>query len=276
MRWDRPRARARREPDGKGLLETVTQVAGLLAGLATVVYATGAGVLALRLSFDDLSWADVVPQLPREFVLSIGAGQVLLPSLLIGALYALYRLIRPHDWGAPKTSRIREKPMVVVGINFALMFVPLGIAAIGRGGVSDLNSSTGLIGLGLLALGATVAAIHEARAMVVRHYPTATEWNSTRAAAIMAGIYAAAAIPAVMVGAAVVPLTDAKVCIVGKSPVEGVLVGEASDRVYLGEHRLKDPSLVVLPLSKVEEMFIGSEAERSICGVPGVKAAGVR
>jgi hypothetical protein len=86
----------------------VTQIAGLFAALAAVIYATGAVVLALRLAFVQLPWGNVVSQLPREFVLSIGTGQVLLPSLAVGALYGLYRLVRDDRKMAPKAYRFRD------------------------------------------------------------------------------------------------------------------------------------------------------------------------
>lgn len=77
-----------------------------------LVYVVGALVLGLRLALQDLPWADVISQLPREFLLSVGAGQALLPALLLGALYGLYRLLRKKP-SLPKgeTGRPPHLPM---------------------------------------------------------------------------------------------------------------------------------------------------------------------
>jgi hypothetical protein len=65
---------------------------GLLAGTAAVIYVTGGVVLALRLAFEGLPSLDVVSELPREFLFSIGATQVVAPAALVGATLGLIEL----------------------------------------------------------------------------------------------------------------------------------------------------------------------------------------
>ncbi len=255
-----------------------TQIAGLFAALAAVIYATGAVVLALRLAFEQLPWDNVVSQLPREFVLSIGTGQVLLPALALGALYGLYRLVRDDRKKAPKAYRLRDggfggswrgKGVVIVRylITWVLMLVPLTLVLIARGDVtpSDLHWGLGIAIVVVVVLAAMAA--QEGRAIVIRRNSAAKQWNSTRAALTLAGVYAAAALPAMVLAAAAVPLTEAKLCTTDNYEEHGTLVGETSDRIYLGE-RSWHPAhhrIAVFPLAKVEELFIGSDAREATC-----------
>jgi hypothetical protein len=64
------------------LLNTLGGVAGATALAAALVYGTGALVLMLRLGLRRLPSTTAVPQLPREFLLSIGL-QIVVPSVLV-------------------------------------------------------------------------------------------------------------------------------------------------------------------------------------------------
>jgi hypothetical protein len=262
-------------------LQTVTQVAGLLAGLATVVYGTGAVVLSLRLQFVHLPWNNVVSQLPREFLLSIGAGQVLLPAVVVGALYGLYRLIRKERKHAPKPYRLREGRrqagvvMLRYALTWTLMLLPLAAVsvALSDNAISELSVGLG-IGMAILVVVAAMA-VQEGRTTVVKRNQAPTRWNSARTATVMAGVYAAAALPSMMLAAAAIPLSEAKVCTTDGYPEWGLLVGESSDRVYLGERPPPEDwqshhrRLAVFPLTKVEEMFVGPKAWGAICQYTG-------
>jgi hypothetical protein len=263
---------------GKGLLEVATQIAGLFAAVGAVIYATGAIVLSLRLAFEELPWGNVVSQLPREFVLSIGTGQVLLPSLAIGALYGLFRLLRDDRRTAPKAYRLRDggfrhgwrgKGVVVVRylITWVLMLVPLALVLIARGDVSpsDLHVGLGFAIAGVVVLAAMAA--QEGRAIVIRRNGTVKRWNGIGAALTLAGVYAAAALPAMVLAAAAVPLTEAKLCTTDNYEEHGTLVGETSDRVYIGERspRPDHHRIAVVPMAKLEELFIGTDAKEATC-----------
>jgi hypothetical protein len=255
-----------------------TQIAGLFAALAAVIYATGAVVLSLRLAFEGLPWGNVVSQLPREFVLSIGTGQVLLPALTIGAMYGLYRLVRDDRKTAPKAYRLRDggfrhgwtgKGVVLVRylITWVLMLIPLALVLIARGDVSrsDLHWGLGIAIAGVVVLAAMAA--QEGRAIVIRRNGNAERWNSTKAALTLAGVYAIAALPATVLAAAAVPLTEAKLCSTDNYEEHGTLVGETSDRIYIGERspRPEHHRIAVIPMVKLEELFIGSDAKEATC-----------
>lgn len=73
------------------LLNTLGGVAGVAALAAALVYGTGALVLMLRLGLRRLPSTTAVPQLPREFLVSIGL-QILVPAVLVaGATLLLSR-----------------------------------------------------------------------------------------------------------------------------------------------------------------------------------------
>jgi hypothetical protein len=254
-----------------GLLQTVTQVIGLFAGLAGVIYLTGAVVLSLRLAFEHLPWGNVVSQLPREFLISIGAGQVLLPALVVGALYGLYRILRSDRFEAPVVGRWRdgwESRPAVIG-NYLLislaMSVPAAVVLLLRWGGSHYVPQTERLVVGYAVLFVAAVAVHEARAVLTSHYRVPRFWNSLRVAVVMAGLYSAAAIPPMVVAAAGFGLAEAKVCTSDHTQEVGALVGESADSVYLGEQRTSARRLAIIPLSKVEEMFVGPDADYAHC-----------
>jgi hypothetical protein len=248
-------------------------MAALLAGVAAVVYVTGAIVLSLRLEFEHLPWTNVVSQLPRELVISIGAGQVLLPALLVGALYGLYRVICEGPTEPPKVHRLRDgflPALPAYAVTLLALVVPVGAVLLLRKIFGHFDPHTGrIIGLclGVLLAAPIAVAVQEIRALVIDRRSMA-KWSNFRVGATMAGFYSAMAIPAIVAAAAAIPLSEAKVCTTANYAVEGTLVGEASDRVYVGEQGLTPRRIVVFPLSKVGKMFIGEKAATESCAVP--------
>src|SRR5215210_4759969 len=87
------------DPDHQGtdVVKRLGEVVGLIAGLITLVYAAGGGVLALRLYLSDLPSRTVVGQLPRDLLISVGLAQIVVPALGVAAVYTAFRLLR----GAP-------------------------------------------------------------------------------------------------------------------------------------------------------------------------------
>ena len=67
------------------LLNTLGGVAGVAAGAAALVYGTGGLVLMLRLGLRRLPSTTAVPQLPREFLISIGL-QIVVPAALVAGI----------------------------------------------------------------------------------------------------------------------------------------------------------------------------------------------
>ncbi len=251
-------------------LQLAARVAGLLAGLVTLVYLTGGAVMALRLAFKNLGWDNVVSQLPREFLISIGFGQVLLPALLAGALYGLFRLLRADRAKPPVLHRFRERDarlgtFVGYARTLAVLSIPpaaiLGLRILGDG-LGPRAPWVGAAGVAVLAI--VAVAVHEARAVVLTRQRNGRGWNSLSAAISMAALYTVAVIPSMMAAAAGVPLTEAKVCTVNNFAEFGYLVGQTSDRIYLGE-KGERRRIGVIPMARVEELFIGDEADGALC-----------
>jgi hypothetical protein len=71
------------QPGAGDLLRAVRDVTGVLAGVATLVYLTGGLALQLRLGMIRLPSSAAVPQLPREFLVSVGL-LIVAPAIAVG------------------------------------------------------------------------------------------------------------------------------------------------------------------------------------------------
>jgi hypothetical protein len=270
------------EPSGSWL-QTATQAAGLLAALTAVVYATGAAVLVLRLAIEDLPWENVVSQLPREFLLSVGVGQVLLPSLVVGAAYGLYRAavneggstppqaFRWRDSSKDRTSegwRVRRQAIRRYLLAFFVLLGPLASVLVARLVLTGEEPDYAPLIVAGVVLPFVAIAVQEVRGLLIKHHRPMRRWNHIRAIARMAAVYIVAAIPAMTVAVAAIPLSEAKVCTTDGYAEGSFLIGETSDRVYLGERQsdpVKSRRIAVFPLTQVEEIFIGRDAEEAEC-----------
>jgi hypothetical protein len=94
------------ESRGTELLKTLGLVVGLLAGIVGLLYAIGGGVVTLRLYLENLPSLTVVGQLPREFLISIGLTQIVLPALAVAALYLAVRALLGSS-ARPPTRLVR-------------------------------------------------------------------------------------------------------------------------------------------------------------------------
>lgn len=74
-----------------GPLSGLQVIVGLFAGLAALIYLTGGAALGLRLLWAGLP-ALPVGQLPREFLFSLGAAQIIAPAVAIGVMVGLLEL----------------------------------------------------------------------------------------------------------------------------------------------------------------------------------------
>jgi hypothetical protein len=111
-------------------LSTIRDLIGAIAAVGGLVFLSGGAVLALRLAFEDLPALGVVGQLPKGFLFSIGASQIVLPAIGLAAIQAVVLASRnrnpqerPRVWdqaGRKKLSRRRHlifaavAPVVVV------------------------------------------------------------------------------------------------------------------------------------------------------------------
>jgi hypothetical protein len=147
------------EGDGAGTLSGLQVIVGLFAGLAAVIYLTGGATLGLRLLWAGLPTLPV-GQLPREFLFSLGAAQVVLPALAVGLVVGflelgqdLRRLKKGHlRWSEAKqiTAVRRAYIAFYATIPFVLIIPGTAIAS----GTDDRieNKWTVLTVLGVIAL----------------------------------------------------------------------------------------------------------------------------
>ena len=82
-------------PRESRFLTALGYVAGIVAVVAALIYVTGGIVLATRLIVNGFPFEDVVGQLPRQLLLSVGLTQIVLPSIAVAGLYAGARYV----WG---------------------------------------------------------------------------------------------------------------------------------------------------------------------------------
>jgi hypothetical protein len=270
--------------NGRSALQLVAQAFALFAGITTIVYVAGSFVLALRLAFSHVPWEPVLGQLPRDFVVSTGAGQILLPALAVAAIYLTFRLLRGSDANVPSAKRWKDKDGRIcialrTGLVAAVLLAP-GVLFVNLrdrelrldARIFGLSEDLWAPAIGFLVIFVTTGLCRELRASVARRY--SARWNSGVApAAAMSGIYALAVVPALVAFWAAWPLSNAKVCATKGFEKRGFLVGQTSDRVYLGEERPFHRRLAVIPLSQVEELFIGPVAGEAFCNLPDAQAA---
>jgi hypothetical protein len=165
-------------------LNTFGGVAGVAAVGAALVYGTGALVLMLRLGLRRLPSTTAVPQLPREFLISVGLQSVV-PAVRVGAAVVL---------AARRRQPLRR--------------------AVGWG-----------------AIGALVVYL-------------------------VIGAYLIAKAP-----------FPAKACLGGGGDVVGVLIGESSNRTYLGDLSNRHPRrILTIPAARIDTLLVGGR-ESQIEGV---------
>ena len=271
------------EREDSDVVRTIGQLLALAAGFIGLVYAAGAGVLALRLYLAHLPSRTIVGQLPRDLLISVGLAQVVLPVLAVAALYATYRFLRgaappPKRLVRQWTERSWRASAEVIGASAVPAFVVAGVIALGansvRGGSKQLLWLDPVQKLSLLAFLLTVLAVLVAlnlRARLVDRFGNPESlWSTRRPIIRMTLVVALASAPiCVILSGSFFPLLDAKVC-TSQSEVIGVLIGETSDRTYIGEtDRRTGPLLVFsVPGSEIMETFIGGNAGLRPCPAP--------
>ena len=265
--WRIHNVTAGRDEDGDGgPVGFATRFFGLFAGIGVVMYTLGALVLAARLAYADLPFEAVVGQLPRNLMLSIGIGQVLIPGIAVGAIYALMRVF---------FLRGRVVSSWKVGLVAGLWWIGLVLAAFvvanyNGGGFEDPREGdyafwpTGIAVLALVVMAVAGLRIEYGKGRL--SWPR-IPWLSLALAYGFVGMAAAALI------AATFPLREARACMSSGFSEIGVLVGHGGERVFLGEQRATKKRIVSIPASDVEELFFGPQAPSAICDPRGPAAA---
>jgi hypothetical protein len=262
--------------DGSSVVTVVGQLVGAAAGFVALLYAAGGGVLALRLYLADLPSRTIAAQLPRDLLISIGLAQIILPMLAVAALYAVARIIRGAAAPPPSrlvrqwTERSRRSWLDLVAASAVPALVvaaTLGLAA--RNVREGAKALAWLLPVAFLVTLLVVLLALNLRARLAATYgDSATSWSTVRAVVRMTLVVALVSLPVcVLFAGAFFPLLDAKVCAQSGSGTSGVLIGETSDRTYIGETgKATGPLLVFsIPRSEIKETIIGGNAAASAC-----------
>jgi len=266
-------ASTRQETNSAGLLKTLGEIAGLLAGAVALVYLAGGVVIALRLLFSNTNPEAVIGQLSREVLISVGLAEVVLPALIGSAVYAAYRLrggstnkgpavLRASTPGSAEEPSRKRFAASALGLT-VLLVLPGAVSAVAHDGFS-LKLLYLLIALAVA--GATVWIARKARmAIAMKH--SGAGWNRAPAVALMSLVVGATVVPAAVIFWASLPLPDARVCLSGTStPLDGRLIGETTNRVYIAGPKLGElREITSVPAASVDQLVIGAGATDQIC-----------
>lgn len=265
------------------------QAAGLIAGVAVLVYIAGGIVVLWRLWLQRYNRVATVVQLPRELLISIGLLAIVLPFIAGVAIYAIVRLSTQVSWLRSLIDRptpwLRPLQRFVLSMFYGVgLFVASFLWAEYRTGLDvqrlpALSTFWRLLALsalfGLLGLVFSSVALWGRNWVVARRpgfykrgdifLPSRSlpPWPATASMAAMSAFTGLAIIPIGFMIVSFAPLEFTKVC-TGRDEIVGRLIGEARDRIYVGE---LDPSstkihrVLSIPNSAIERVFITGRHE---------------
>ena len=252
--------------DASNVVTVVGQLVGAAAGFVALLYVAGGAVLALRLYLADLPSRTIAAQLPRDLLISIALAQIVLPVAVAAGFYAAWRLLRGTT--TPSLRLVRRRELLAASAVAALAVVGLLVPAVGH----VREGAKGLAWLLPIAFVVTLFAVLVGLSLRVRlvdaYGESAEAWNALRAVTRMTLVLALVAVPiAVLFAGAYFPLLPAQVCTAGGSSVTGVLIGETSDRTYIGETGKSAGPLDVfsIPNSETTQTVIGGGAPAGAC-----------
>src|SRR5215207_3415276 len=127
------------EASGANRLHALEVIVGLFAGLAALIYIMGGVALGLRLLFAGLPSLPV-GQLPREFLFSLGAAQVVVPAAALAIVAGIIELGQRHEslvfghlpWSEAKRRRALRRTYIAyyAAVPFLLIAPGLAVAVI--------------------------------------------------------------------------------------------------------------------------------------------------
>jgi hypothetical protein len=230
----------------------VSSVLALVTGAAALVYIAGGVVMMWRLyKFGNAGTEFIeVPNLSREFLVSLGLLEVVLPGVLVGSLYALVvRTIPVFDRASPRLTG--SSRVALTGEGWAAARFAIGIALVL--GVANLaahlldlfrgDSPTSLLATVLAAATLLVYAAGF-RVIGLRCEPelvaetpdgkprrAARPWSCTLLRALVVGLLSVVWI--VLYLESKPHPVYAVACSKSAEPIVGLLLAEAGDRIYI-------------------------------------------
>ncbi len=256
------------KPKQFGLLE-VGQLVGLLAGLTTLVYVSGAAVLWTRLSHKHLPPEAVIPSLPRQLPISIGLTEVVVPLLVAGSILttAIFVVVKKTD--------IESLGRALDGWSAASLVEQRLLMAVMIAALAGGELLAWLVGHGnplAVFLGFVTWAVFWSVAWAIRKHFTG-RLDSFAAVLATGSLFVFSLTPWLVANAQRRhPLVQVTVCLTDGPPLTASLISEAGDRIYVGVSAeqaparptaagssagTRGPAIAVLPRSRVQALLIG-------------------
>jgi hypothetical protein len=259
---------------GRSWLKDLSTLLGAIGGSIGLIYATGGLVLGLRLFVHHFSFGPVIGQLPREFLLSFGFSEVVLPAAVVAGLYGAAHLLhgrKGKQLGIRRWSSTDEEDrhgrckiflsaltLTLIGIAPAVVLTSIRY---------DWKRLVALVA-GFLLLLIVSLVLLELRAIIYTG-----KGGLLYQVALMTLLVGVWTMPCFILLWANIELPAAVLCTTSGEKYKGVLIGETANRDYLGANpqpkaNVHHHRLISLPLSQVEALFVGHEASKLSCPPP--------
>lgn len=243
------------------MLKQISEAVGLLAAVVGAIYLLGAAVLAMRLQTNDIPTLPVLSNLPRELVISYGLTYAVVWWLLAAVVVAVVWMGLQRAPSGRLSTRPRQMRWLIGAAVLAALVL---LSWVGAGLVLDhLDGEFTWWDRAALAAGVVAAALLGRGVWKVLATRYGTEWSAPTAVAVAAALSGLVVVPMFMQIGVRAPLAEAQLCVAGPTHLNGFLVGEAGDRVYLGEN-VPPHRLVSAP--RTGELYVGPDAtEKQLC-----------
>jgi hypothetical protein len=256
--------------------EWATQVRNTLAaltGAAAVVYIAGGLIVALRLSVAGLPTVSVVGQLPRNVLLSVGLSEGLSPALLGAAVYAALRSLFYKDsrsvaalqnktWIEADDCKKRSWYFARTGL-YAFLIVSPALAAAILSGTTGANRTALWIIIGVSALIAILGMLMypNVRGQIADRFDQ--NFRSATATVIHSLLFALVLIPGCVAYFGTQLPDEATACLnrpTTPTRLQGYLVGQTTDNVFIGEDSGKERKVKSVPTAQIQQVIVGPHA----------------
>lgn len=253
------------DPKEPGTIAKVRAIVGLASVVVGTTFMCGAIILAGQMLFADLPSIGVVGAVPRENALARGASLVIGPAILVGIIYAVSRsTFFPGRKPSDRFTRFGKLPdekgvRAAWYVELLVLIGVLGGPPVLRFLMEQPEQSLGWLALILLAVVLSALGFLHGRGRAGEKWTTKEGWNGVWAVSTVACVLAAATVPSLVAFWAVGKLPKAVVCLRATDGhaaprIVGLLVGQTSDSVYLGNAK---GALSTFPSDVVERVVVG-------------------
>jgi Protein of unknown function (DUF2510) len=244
-----PEEEAAAEPvTASHLADRVTAIAGAITAAAALVVIPGGVAMWGRLQYAELP-ADlgVVASLPKQFLIAVGGAYILFPLLVVSGLAILVIVVAGERNKPNKVLFAEAASQEKTAVEHLSVWGFLGAAVVAMVVAVDPQTKLWTLAAAVLAVATALGWYFGARAISKRHSAAMT---SAAAVALVATLTTAVFLPwAVVFSVFRGELPPTTVCRSDGSHLDGRLIGQTSDRVYVGE----SPEQIVLFLNEQPE-----------------------